>query len=119
MNFEKLAESATMLLPWLSLGALSITIIIIAWKKGTWDAMKSAAETYKTLADSYKETNEETLKRLEACEASVRQLKEQLVVERAAIKIAIDETIKSFARHGYCAHAGTCKAFFAGDPEEQ
>lgn len=118
MSFDTMAQSFSVLLPWATFGALAVTIIIVVWKKGTWDAMKNAAETYKTLAESYKETIAEQTERLEACEKKVDALESKLTIERAAIQIAIDETIKSFARHGYCAHAGTCKAFHAGDVEE-
>lgn len=109
MTIVKITQYVGMAIPLISFGALVVSIIIFVKYKGTIDALKDAAETYRTLANSYKEQIGDLSSRLESCEGEVKKLEAHVVNQKLAIQIAIDETIAGFHRAGYCENAADCK----------
>lgn len=83
--------------------ALAVTVFLFAKNKGTIDALKEATSTYKELADAYE-------KKIKALECDVEGLKKQVdelrdrnQMLKEATRIAIDEILDGFERHGFTA----------------
>ena len=80
--------------------ALTVSIILFAKNKGTIDALREAANTYKTLSESYKDTIDQLEYRLDLSEEERERLQKQLLVQQAAMEKAVDEIISGFKRAG-------------------
>lgn len=94
-----------------SFGALAWAVFLYVKNKGTIEALKEAASTYKTLAEA-KTKEVELLEEIAVKrEAEMVELKALIEIQKTGLTMAIDELTKSFIKNGVCARANSCNDF--------
>ena len=95
---DGIATVAGMFIPVASFMALAVALFVFARNKGNIDALKEAAQTYKTLAEAYEAQIEHMGRKVERLEREITELKAQIQMQDAATKLAVDEILKGLKR---------------------
>lgn len=90
-----------MVIPAASLLAVMLATFLFVKQKGTMDALRDVAATYKSLAEGYKATLDMCEEKMERLEAEVEDLKRTVNSQKDAMGLAIDELIEGFERAGF------------------
>jgi|OpeIllAssembly_1097287.scaffolds.fasta_scaffold75079_2 flagellar basal body-associated protein FliL len=84
--------------PIVTLIAAGVAVFLFVKNKGTMDAQREAANTWRELAESYQATIKKMEDDMEECRAEIAQLKEELLVQHKAMQVALDEIVAAFKR---------------------
>ena len=97
---EEAIRLASAAVPLISLTALAVAVIIFAKSKGNIDALKDAAQTYRTLAEAYEAKITHLCHKIEDLKREVVELKSHIAVQEKATKVAVDEILAGLKRRG-------------------
>lgn len=101
MQLTELANWMGMAIPFATFLALVVTVFLFVKNKGTIDALKEATSTYKELAAAYEKKIEALECDVEALKKQVEELRDRNQMLKEATRIAIDEILDGFERHGF------------------
>lgn len=111
MTITQFLDVIALVIPIVGFIAAGVAMIIFVKYKGTIDALREAANTYETLAASYKETNEALQQQILDLKKQVDELQKTIEVQKTALQIALDETFASLRRYGVCLKSDECISF--------
>lgn len=91
MTILQITQYISTAIPLVSFAALFVSVFLFAKTKGNMDALKSAADTYRTLAQSKDAKIDELESKIDSLQAQVTELTKALEVQKQAFSVAIDE----------------------------
>jgi len=98
MPIEELIRLTSLIIPIASFLALAVALVLFAKGKGNLDALREAAQTYRTLAEAYEAQIEHMGRKIERMDEEIRDLKKHIATQEAAMRLAVDEILAGLKR---------------------